>query len=61
VRNLDQYACAVARRGVATAGASMRQVDEDLDTLQDDVMRLLAFDVCDKTDTTSVMFVPRIV
>ncbi len=40
VRDLDQNAGAVARFRIAAASAAMRQVDEDLQTLGDDVMRL---------------------
>ena len=42
VRNLDQDAGAVARLRIAAAGAAMRQVDQDLQSLCDDVVRLLA-------------------
>ena len=41
VRDLDQNAGAVARLRIAAASAAMRQVDQDLDALADDVVRLL--------------------
>ena len=39
----------------------MSQVDEDLQSLFDDVVRLLAFDIDDKTDATSIVFVSWVV
>ncbi len=41
VRDLDQDARAVAGLRIAAARAAMRQVDEDLQSLGDDVVRLL--------------------
>jgi hypothetical protein len=38
VRNLDQEARAVTCFRIAAAGAAVRQVDEDLDTFEDDVV-----------------------
>ena len=57
VRNLNQNAGAVARFRIAAAGAAMRQVDEDLDALFDDVVRLLAFDIGDKTHAAGIVLV----
>src|SRR5215472_36496 len=57
--NLDQYSCAIAGVRVATARAAMRQVDQDLDALQHDVVRLVTFNVRDKPDPARVMLVPR--
>ena len=61
VRNLNQDARAVARLRIAAAGAAMRQVDQDLNALQDDVVRLLALDVGDKADAAGVVLVARVV
>ena len=61
VRNLNQDAGAVAGFRIAAAGAAMRQVDEDLQSLGDDVVRLLALDVDDEADTAGVVLVLRIV
>ncbi len=44
VRNLNQNAGAVAGFRIAAAGAAMRQVDQDLQALDDDVVRLLALE-----------------
>ena len=40
VRDLDQHAGAVAGFRIAAAGAAVRQVDEHLNALDDDVVRL---------------------
>ena len=61
VRDLNQDSGAVARFRIAAAGAAMRQVDEDLQSLDDDVVRLLALDVDHETDATSIVFVSRVV
>ncbi len=61
VRNLDQDARAVAGLRIAAAGAAMRQIDQDLDALQDDIVRLAALDVRDKADAASVVLVLRAV
>ena len=61
VGNLDQDARAVAGLRIAPAGAAMRQIDQDLDALQDDVVRLAALDAGDKADAASVMLVLRAV
>ena len=39
----------------------MSQVDEDLQSLYDDVVRLHTLDIDDETDATSIVFVSRIV
>ena len=61
MRNLNEYASAVACFRIAAAGSAMRQVNKDLDALQHDIVRLAAFDIGDKAHTTSVMLVPRVV
>ena len=61
VRNLDQNSRAIAGLRIATASAAMRQVDQNLDALQDDVVRLPPLDVGDKADAASVMLVLRAV
>ena len=61
VRNLDQDAGAVAGFRIAAAGAAMRQVDQDLDALLDDVVRALALDVRDKADTAGIVLVGGVV
>ncbi len=61
MRNLDQNAGAIARFRIAAAGAAMRQVDEDLKTFGDDVVRLHALDIDHETDAASIVLVLRIV
>ena len=61
VRDLDQHAGAVAGFRIAAAGAAVGQVDEDLNALDDDVVRFLAFDVGNEADTAGVVFLARIV
>ena len=61
VWNLDQNAGAVARFRIAAAGAAMRQVDENLQTLQNDVVRLLAFNVDNKTNAAGIVLMGRVI
>ena len=61
VRNLDQNARAVAGLRIAAAGAAVRQVDQDLDALEDDVVRFAPFDVGDEADAAGVVLMLRIV
>ena len=61
VRDLDQEAGAVAGFRIAAAGAAMRQVDQDLNALDDDVVRFLALDVGDKANAAGIVLVARVV
>ena len=61
VRHLHQNAGAVAGVHLATAGAAMQQVDEQLQRLADDAVALLALDVDDKADAAGIVLVPRVV
>ena len=61
MRDLNQYPRAVAGFRIATAGATMGEVDKYLQSLQHDIVRLLTFDVDYEADTTSVVFVSGIV
>ena len=61
VRNLDQNARAVAGLRIATASAAMRQVDQNLDALQDDVVRFAPLDIGDKPDAAPVVLMLRAV
>jgi hypothetical protein len=54
VRNLDEDAGAVAGFRVAAAGSAVRQIDQKLDSLDDDVVRLLTLDVGDEADAAGV-------
>ena len=57
VRDLDQDAGAVARFRIATASAAMRQVDQDLNALTDDVVRLFAVQIDHEADAASVVLI----
>ncbi len=61
VRDLDQHAGAVAGFRVAAACAAVRQVDQNLNALDDDVVRFLAFDIGNEADTAGVAFLSRVV
>ena len=61
VRYLEQNSGAVPRTGIATLRAAVREIFEDLQTLADDVVRLLALDVDDKADAAGIFFVSRVV
>ncbi len=61
VRNLDQHAGAIAGLRIAAAGAAVSQVDQNLNALDDNVVRLLALDVGDKADAAGIVLVARVV
>jgi hypothetical protein len=61
VRDLDEKSGAVAGFRVAAARAAVGKVDQDLDPLHDDVMRLLAVDPGHKADAASIMLMPGMV
>jgi hypothetical protein len=61
VRDLDQQSSTVTGVGVTSAGTAVREVDEYLDSLDDNVVRLLAFDTGDEAYPAGVTFVAWIV
>jgi hypothetical protein len=61
VRRLDQDAGAVASVDFAAAGAAVAEVDEDLERLLHDGVRLPPFDVDDKADTAGIVLVLGVV
>ena len=61
IRQLNQDAGAVARQRIAAAGAAMHEVQKDIDSLFDDVVRRSAGDVGDEADATGVVLVARVV
>src|SRR6185437_15427194 len=61
VRNLDQDAGAVAGKRIAAAGAAMGQIDEDLDALPDDFVRLLTLEIDNEAHPAGVMLITRVV
>ena len=61
VRNLDQDARAVAGLWIAATGAAMREINQDLDALQDDVVRFATFDAGDKANAAAIVLIFRAV
>ena len=57
VRNLRQYAAAVAERGVRADGAAMVEIDEDLQALLQNGVRLAAIHVGDHADAARIALV----
>ena len=61
VRNLDQHSRAVAGLRIASASAAMRQIDQNLHALHDDIVRLVALNAGDKADAAGIVLVLRTV
>ena len=61
VGDLKQNAGPVARERVATRGSAMREVLENVETVRDDGMRFMAFDVGDKADAAGIVFELRVI
>ena len=61
VRYLDHGARAVAHQRIGTDGATMVEVDQDLQPLAHDVMGFAALDVGHKADAARIVFVAWIV
>ena len=61
VRNLDQHAGAVAGFRIAAARSAMRQIDQNLYALDDNIVRFLTFDVGDEADAAGIVLVAGIV
>ena len=61
VGRLDHAAGAVADQRIGADGAAMVEVDQDLQALADDVMRLAALDVGHEADAARVVLVARVV
>ena len=57
VGDLDEDACAVAHQAVGTDRAAVVQVLEDLQTLGDDCVRLVAGDMSDEADAAGIVLV----
>src|SRR5262249_49195721 len=55
MRNLNQDAGAIAGFRITAARTPVRQADEDLDPLPDNVVRLVAFDTRDEAYTTGIV------
>jgi hypothetical protein len=61
VRNLNQNTRAVTGLRIAAAGASVGQVDQDLNALLDNLVALVAANAGNKADATRVMLMRRVV
>ena len=61
MRNLNQYASAVAGFRIAAAGAAVGQIDQYLDALENDLVALLPPNVSHKPHAASVMFTGRVI
>jgi len=61
VRNLNQNARAIACLRIASASATVGQINQDLHALHDNVMRLASFNAGDKSDTACIMLVQRVI
>jgi hypothetical protein len=61
VRNLDQHSGAIAGLGVATASATMGQVDQYLNAFENDVVRLVTFDAGYKPHPARIVLISRII
>src|SRR5271165_5333463 len=61
VGNLDENPRPVARFRIAPACAAVRQVHQNLESLENNVVRLLSVDINDEADTAGVVFIPGVV
>ncbi len=61
MRNLGQDAATVAERGIRAHRAAMVEIDQDLQTLFENVVRLAVLHVGDKADAAGIMLLGRIV
>ena len=61
VRNLGQHAAAVAKRGIRAHRAAMVEVDQNLQALFEDVMRLAVLHVGHEADAAGIMLFGGIV
>ena len=61
VGHLHQNACAVAGGFITTAGPTMGKVDQDFQTVGDDPVRFLPFEVTHHADPAGIMFKAGIV
>ncbi len=61
VRHLHQNAGAIAGERIATAGAAVRQIDQNFEPLPHNLMALLAMHVNDETHAAGIVLEGRIV
>src|SRR3954464_3670319 len=61
VRDLNQHTGAVAGFGITTAGTAVGQVDEDLNSLLNDLMAFLSANTGDEPHTAGMLLIRRLV
>ena len=61
MRNLNQNAGAIARLRITACRSAMGEVDEDLETLADDVVALFALDACHQAHSARIVLIARVV
>jgi hypothetical protein len=61
VGDLNQDAGAIAGLGIAAAGAPVGQVDQNLDTFEDDVVRPLALEIRNEANAAGIVLEARVV
>ena len=57
MRNLDEHSGAIASLGIAAACATVREIDQDLNSLLNDLMALFAANAGDKAHAAGIMLV----
>ena len=61
MRDLDENARPIARIGIAPAGSTMSEVDQNLDSLEDDVVAFLAGDISHESDAAGIVLKLRVI
>jgi len=61
VWDLNQQACSITRLRIGSRGTTMREIDEDFDAFQDNVVTFFATNVDDETHAAGIVLVRRIV
>ena len=61
MRNLDGNAGPVAGLRIAAACSAVRQIDQNLDALNDNFVRFLTLDVCNEANSAGIVLEARIV
>ncbi len=61
IRNLDKHTRTVAHQRVGANRTTMGEVFKHLETVFNNLMRLLAFHMRDEADATGVMFITRVI
>jgi hypothetical protein len=61
MRDLNENAGAVARFGIASACAAVRQINKDFDPFADNVVRAFAIEIDDKSHPARIVFILRVI